>query len=130
MISRRLSAAAVFALLLSPSWPALAGETVNYTAPVLKNALASGKPVLLEVAASWCPTCTVQGAIIGDLLKQPAFKDMIVIKINFDKEKQLLRSLRARTQSTLIAIKDGKETGRLVGETDPAAIEALAASAL
>ena len=41
-----------------------------------------------------------------------------------------MKRFGARMQSTLVTFKDGKETGRSVGETDPAALTALVAKAI
>jgi thioredoxin 1 len=129
MIRRTFLAAAMLPALFA-SGIAMASESRPYSTEALADAQASGKPVLIEVAAPWCPTCKTQGAIIGDLKKQERFKELVVLQIDFDSQKDLLRELRVGKQSTLIALKNGKETGRSTGETDPAAIEALVASAL
>ena len=53
----------------------------------------------------------------------------MVFRVDFDSQKDAVKRFGARMQSTLITFKDGKETGRSVGDTDPASIAALVAKA-
>jgi thiol-disulfide isomerase/thioredoxin len=106
------------------------GRRASYTEDTFKSAVASGKPVLLEVSAPWCPTCRAQKAVLADLLGQADFADVMVVEVDFDSQKDVVRAFGAQMQSTLIVFKGQTETGRSVGETDPAAIEALLRTAL
>lgn len=91
-------------------------------------ALAAKKPVIVSIHADWCPTCKAQKPVLDGLLTDK-FKTMQAFTVNFDTEKDVVRAFGAQMQSTLIVFKDGKEAGRSVGDTDPASIEALLASA-
>jgi thioredoxin-like negative regulator of GroEL len=48
-----------------------------------------------------------------------------LLLVDYDKERDLKRQLGVRTQSTVIAYKGARETGRLAGDTDPKALRAL-----
>ena len=87
--------------------------------------MAAGKPILVEIHASWCPVCKKQAPILSDLEKTPKFDDLVVIHVDFDAQKDAVRKLGAQMQSTLIVFKGGKETGRSVGDTNPDSIAAL-----
>lgn len=106
-----------------------AAET-PYSPAALAEAQSSGKPILVEVFAPWCPTCKAQNAVLETLRSDARFKDLIRLRVDFDNQKDDVRALGANMQSTLIVYKGESEVGRLVGETDPAAIEALLAKAL
>jgi thiol-disulfide isomerase/thioredoxin len=95
-----------------------------------KNALAAGKPVLLEVSASWCPVCWVQSPILARLRNEPKFKQLVSFDINFDARKDLLRKFNVIKQSTLIVFKGKQEAGRSTGDTNAGSIEALLAKAI
>jgi thiol-disulfide isomerase/thioredoxin len=95
----------------------------------LAAAQKNGKRVLVHVWASWCPECKAQTPIIQGLLKKPENADVVFLKLDFDKQVAEWKALGARSQSTLIMFKGTKETGRLVGDTRPAAIAAVVASA-
>lgn len=84
-----------------------------------------GKPVVVDVSATWCPTCKAQKPIIDKLAAQPAYKDVAVLAVDFDADKAVLKQFKVTSQSTLIAFKSGQEKGRSVGDTRPTGIEAL-----
>jgi thioredoxin 1 len=88
-------------------------------------AQAAGKPILVEVSASWCPTCKAQAPILSRLRSDPRFKELVSFDIDFDSQKDLLKQFNVRTQSTLIVFKGKQETGRSTGDTNADSIEAL-----
>jgi thiol-disulfide isomerase/thioredoxin len=112
------------------SLPAAAAEWKPFDAAAFAQAQKDGKSILVDVFAAWCPTCRAQNPILVQLTREPKFKDMVVFKVDFDTQKDDLRALKAQSQSTLIAYKGDKETGRSVGDTNPGSIEALLDSAL
>ncbi|MCA0418706.1 MAG: thioredoxin family protein [Proteobacteria bacterium] len=130
MLSRRhLLAIAAFAGLVS-SVPSHAAENIPYTPGAFGEAQKAGKPILVEIHADWCPTCRAQAPIISDLRKNPRFKDLVVFRVDFDGQKDVVKQLGARMQSTLIAFKGSREAGRSVGDTSGKTIEALLVKAL
>ena len=120
---RRLFLAA--ALSLAIAGPALAAGPVPYTQAAFDAAQAQNKPVIVQIHATWCPTCAKQEPILAKLLADPANKDVTLMRVDFDKEKDIVRAFGATTQSTLIAFHGKTETGRSVGVTDEAAIHTL-----
>lgn len=88
------------------------------------------KPVVLHIHADWCPTCKAQQAVLDELMTMPEFKDLPVLRANFDKETKLLRTYKVRNQSTFIVFKKGKEVARSTGETDKTRIAELLKKAL
>jgi len=133
MIDRRLflaATAAVVAAATSGLLPREARAGTPFTLQAFDAARAAGKPILVDITASWCPTCKAQRPIIERLSADPRFSDLVVLEVDFDSQKDVVRAFGARSQSTLIVFRGEAETGRSVGETDPAAIEALLASAI
>lgn len=131
MLHRRglLSALAVaFALAL----PGVAGAAEHhaFTAAAFAAAKASGQPVLVEITAPWCPVCKAQKPILSELLATPKFKDMLVLEVDFDSQKDDVRALKAQSQSTLIVFKGDSEKGRSVGDTKKTSIQGLLEKAL
>jgi thioredoxin 1 len=122
-LRRLLASAAVAGALIAG--PALAAETIPYTPTAFDAAQKDGKSILVEIHASWCPTCKAQGPILADLEKDHKFQNLVVVHVDFDSQKDAVKRFGARVQSTLIAFKAGKETARSVGVTDPASIAAL-----
>lgn len=107
-----------------------ASAATPFTTSALDKAKASGAPVLVEITAPWCPTCKAQKPILSELLSQPAFKDMVVLTVDFDSQKDAVRALGAQSQSTLIVFKGTTEKGRSVGDTSKPSIKALLEKAL
>ena len=106
-----------------------AGETA-YSQSAFDQDVAAGKPVIVDFAASWCPTCKAQKPVVDALMKEPARKDVTLFKADYDTESALKKKLRVTQQSTFVVFKGGKEVGRSTGETDRAAIATLFDKAL
>ena len=121
---RTLLAGLAVLLLLVPA-AASAAEWKAYSPEALTAAQSAGKPILVDVFAAWCPTCRAQNPILVKLTNEPKYKDLVVLKADFDQDKDALKALRVQSQSTLIVFKGDKELDRSVGPTDPVAIEGL-----
>lgn len=104
---------------------AMAGDISRFSQTEFDRLAAQGKPVLLDVAANWCPTCRQQKPVIEHLMKQPAYKDVSTLTIDFDTDRAALKKFKVTSQSTLIAFKGAREVGRSIGDTTPAGIEDL-----
>jgi thioredoxin 1 len=112
-----------------PSTFARAAVT-EFTMEAFKAAQKAGKPILVDVWASWCPTCKAQGPVLKSLLADPKNKDMVMFRVNFDTQTDVLKAFNVQSQSTLIVFKGTKETGRSVGDTEAGSIGALIATAI
>lgn len=130
MLTRRHLVACAAALPVAALPLSAAGFAQPFAQAAFDAAVAAGRPVLVEVSASWCPTCAQQKAILSELLARPGLADFTVFEVDFDTRKDLLRAFNARRQSTLIVFGKGAEVGRSVGDTDPVGIEALLRKAL
>lgn len=130
MFTRRFTLALAVALPLAgltfSGAPTLAAtDHVAYTPAAFADAQKAGKPILVEIHASWCSVCAAQAPILGALLATPKFKDMVVFRVDFDSQKDAVKAFGARSQSTLIVYKGKTEEGRSVGDTAKSSIEAL-----
>ncbi|MDE5444848.1 redoxin family protein [Bradyrhizobium sp. CSA207] len=107
---------------------ASAAERKVFDAASFEAAQQRGARILVDISATWCPTCKAQKPIIDSLAQQPANKDLVIFSVDFDSQKPIVRQLRAQSQSTLIAYRGKTETARSVGDTDPGSIAALVQS--
>lgn len=130
MLSRRSILIAAVAASVAAMTPAIAANPKPFDAKAFDDAQKAGKPILVAIHASWCPTCKAQTPILDELTTDPKFKSLAYFIIDFDSQKDLVNRFGARTQSTLIAFKGSKEEGRSVGDTDRNSIAALLNKAL
>lgn len=119
---------ALGAALLVSSW-VQALTVTPYSADALAKAQAAGEPVALHFHADWCPTCRAQDQAL-EVLKSDAGLNIVVLKVDYDKEVDLKRRLKVRSQSTFIVYRGKTETNRQIGATAPEAIRAALRSAL
>lgn len=112
-------------LALLASMPASASPTWStYSAAEFSRAQAAGKTLVVDVHATWCPTCRAQAPILDSLRSEPRLKNAIFIKVDFDTEKAFLRQHRIPRQSTVLVFKGTRETARSIAETRPAQLRA------
>jgi len=115
----------VVIMLCVAAYAARAGEPQPYDPQAFAIAQAAGKPILVDVHASWCPICAKQRPILASLERTTELSDLVVFDVDFDSQKDVVRQFGAQQQSTLIVFKGKSERGRSIGETDPSAIKAL-----
>jgi thiol:disulfide interchange protein len=122
-----LAAAAAMTVIASP---ATAAQVRPFDAGILVQAQAQGRPILIDVYADWCSVCKVQHKHLSELTRNPAYKNLIVLRLNYDTQKAERRKLKVPRQSTLIAFNGRNERGRLVASTDREVISRLVRSTL
>ena len=125
MLSRRSVVLAAIAASAAFIIQASAMEPKAFDAKAFAAAQQAGKPILVAVHASWCPTCKAQKPILSELLARPEFKDLVYFVVDFDSQKDVVKQFGARVQSTLIAFKGETEAGRSAGDTERSTISAL-----
>jgi thioredoxin 1 len=110
--------------------PASAGEIRPFDAKLFGTVQAQNSSVIVFVHASWCPICKAQEQTIRKLLVTPRFKNVTVMKIDFDTQKALWRKFGVTQQSTLIGFHGQRETARLSHDADPDKVASVIASTL
>ncbi len=126
---RRTFLAAAVATALTPLGARAGGATIDYTPGLIETALAEGKTVFVDYAASWCSTCRRQERVIGALRSEnPAYDDaMMFVRVDWDEYRNhdvtVFRDIPRR--STLILLRGEDELGRIVAGTSQSQIKAL-----
>ena len=126
MLNRRhLLAALAMSAAVSLGSIASAMDRKPFDQKAFEAAQAAGRPILVEVSASWCPICKAQAPILSRLSSDPRFKELVSFDIDFDSHKDLLKKFDVQKQSTLIVYRGRREIGRSTGDTNAGSIEAL-----
>ncbi len=107
--------------------PAYAAEFKDFDSASFAAAKAQNRPILIDVAAWWCPVCASQARTISKAVATPAYDKLIIFKINYDKQKPIWQSFGVQKQGTLIAYHGAQERGRLAFVTDKMEIATLIA---
>lgn len=128
-LRRRLLASLAFGWI-ALALPAAAAERAAFTEAAFEAARAANRPLIVEVTAPWCPTCRAQRPHVDAALADPDMAGALLLTVDFDSQKEALRRLGVRSQSTLIAFRGAEERARATGITDPAQIQALIRRAL
>lgn len=92
-------------------------------------AQAAGQPILVDISATWCPTCRRQSEVIGQILDRGEFADLVILKLDWDDQRQLAHGFGARRQSTLVVYRGADEVGRAIAITSDADIQSLLSQA-
>ncbi|OWK33564.1 thioredoxin family protein [Sphingomonas dokdonensis] len=119
---------AAFPVLIAPAAAAPAVQAFDQAA--FDAAQKAGRPILIWVHAPWCPVCRQQQKTIERLTAEPAMRAMQVFRIDYDTQKLLWRRFGATQQSTLIAFRGRRETGRIAHETDDTKVNAVIRGAI
>jgi thiol-disulfide isomerase/thioredoxin len=127
MLSRRsLLFAAPLALAASAAG---AFEVKDYDAAAAQAAIASGKPVVIHVYASWCLQCHMQKSILEGLKSAGTYDKVAFFRVDYDDQKDVVAKLNC-PRSTVIAYKDGKEVKRMSWGMSQASVEDVLKAAL
>jgi thioredoxin-like negative regulator of GroEL len=130
MMNRRTVVLSALSAAIIGPMRAAAAERTPFDRAKFDAALKSGRPVLVDISATWCSTCQRQKQIIAGLIATPKFAGYQIFEVDYDRAKDVMRSFKADQRATLIAFKGGAEVGRVVWDTAPAVIEGLLAKAL
>lgn len=78
---------------------------------------AAGEVVMIDVFASWCPTCKKQQEALAAYRAANPDKSFYILVVDFDKDKDQVRTFRAPRQSTLLLYKGEQQFWFSVAET-------------
>jgi thioredoxin 1 len=92
---------------------ALAFSPVDFNEEKFLAAQEAGKIILVEVGASWCPTCRGQKTDLKKIFKDKKFKDVVAFQVDFD-DKSLVERVgkligRPIPRQSTIAVLKGKK---------------------
>jgi thioredoxin 1 len=109
-------------IFLSMSQLAFGLDKETFTQARFEQLQAAGEVVLVDVYASWCPTCKKQHEILGAYRAANPDKNLHVLQVDFDKDKKTVLALKAPRQSTLYLFHGDRQLWFSVAETDAGVI--------
>ncbi len=68
--------------------------------------------------------------LLESVMEEEKFRDVVALRVDFDKQKDFLREHGVRLQSTLIVFKGREEKGRSISDLDKDSIRRLFAKGL
>lgn len=84
-----------------------------------------GDPLLVEVYASWCPTCLAQHKAFENLIEEGRQPNIRAVRVDFDRDVDFRTQNNLNYTGILILYRDGKEVTRIAGLTSADKIEAF-----
>lgn len=88
-----------------------------------REAIASGKPVVIDFWATWCGPCIKLGPIVEELAEKYAGQ-VEIGKLNIDDNDEIATENRVRNIPTVLFFKDGELKDRTVGYVPQSELEA------
>lgn len=86
----------------------------QFTDQTAREAIESGKPVVIDFWATWCGPCIKLGPVVEELAEKYAGKADIG-KLNIDENDEIAAEYRVRNIPTVLFFKDGELKDRSVG---------------
>ncbi len=86
---------------------------LQFTDQTAREAIESGKPVVIDFWATWCGPCIKLGPVVEELAEK--YPDVTVGKLNIDDNDEIAGENRVRNIPTVLFFKDGELKERSVG---------------
>jgi len=112
------------------STAASATDVRPFDRAAFETAQKQNRPIIVFVHAPWCPVCRSQIKTMDKVTADPAYRTLIVFRIDYDTQKPLWQSFGVTKQSTLIGFHGTRETGRIAYESDEMKVTRVLAQTL
>lgn len=87
---------------------------LQFTDATAKEAIESGKPVVIDFWATWCGPCIKLGPTVEELAEK--YEGQATVgKLNIDENDEIASAYRVRNIPTVLFFKDGEVKERSVG---------------
>lgn len=87
---------------------------LQFTDQTAREAIESGKPVVIDFWATWCGPCIKLGPVVEELAEKYA-DEAIIGKLNIDENDEIASENRVRNIPTVLFFKDGELKTKSVG---------------
>lgn len=86
---------------------------LQFTDQTAREAIESGKPVVIDFWATWCGPCIKLGPVVEELAEK--YPDVTIGKLNIDENDEIASENRVRNIPTVLFFKGGECKERSVG---------------
>ncbi|OKY25595.1 thioredoxin family protein [Thalassotalea sp. PP2-459] len=93
-------------------------EKLPFTETLYQEYQNNNETFLVDVFATWCPTCKKQSQIINQYFKENPNSNIKVLVVDYDDQKDWVTHFRAPRQSTLLIYKGKEQLWFSVAETN------------
>ena len=121
--------ALAFTLLAGAASWAHALDIQPYSPERLASLQSAGKPVGVHFHAEWCGTCKAQEKSLQTIKAEGSLPQVTLLVVDYDKEKDLRKTMKVRAQSTLVVFKGANEVARVGGDTEVPKLKAALSKA-
>ena len=97
---------------------------LQFTDGNIKEAINSGKPVVVDFWAEWCGPCRMVGPIIEELANEYEGK-VIIGKLDVDENTETPQEYGIRNIPTILFFKDGQIVDKQIGAAQKSAFVAI-----
>ncbi|MCM1028075.1 MAG: thioredoxin domain-containing protein [Pseudoflavonifractor sp.] len=99
---------------------------LEFTDASVKEAIESGKPVVIDFWATWCGPCMGMAPVFAQIADEYSDKDIVIGKYNIDENTELATECRIMSIPAFLFFKDGKNIRelRLAGSQTPDTLRA------
>ena len=104
-------------VLFSTSLSAHALEAESFTKERFEALQAEGAPILVDVYATWCPTCAKQRKVLETYQSANPNSKLVILEVDFDDQKEWVKHFKAPRQSTLLLFDGTEQVWFSVAET-------------
>lgn len=111
-----------FMLVVFLAAPVHALEAEQFSEDRFEALQADNALVLVDIFATWCPTCARQHEILADYQAEHPDVDLHILTVDYDDDRATVRRFRAPRQSTLLLFKGEQQHWFSVAETRPEVI--------
>lgn len=94
-----------------------------FTDENIKEAIQSGKPVVVDFWAEWCGPCRMVGSVVEELAKEYDGR-VIIGKLDVDENVETPNEYGIRNIPTILFFKDGQIVDKQIGAAPKAALAA------
>lgn len=127
MIARSFGLTVLVFFLSSVSF---AAEWLEYEHGKFETSQKAGEKILIDVYATWCPVCKAQAIILEDMKASGKLDEVTLFRVNYDTQKNFLKTHRIPRQSTILIFSGKKEVMRSIADTDSERLTSAISKAL